>query len=146
VDAFVFDESVYRSWNSDGDAAIRTGAVLACAAPASRVGSLHDSTSEEIWNGAAFQEPRRRVNSVRPPLLCAHYFAYRKPGNADGVFMHRLTDGYDLLRDLADNNYAYAFRNRFSFAQACSRYGRTIAIVAHKRRVRSAGSAAGSLP
>lgn len=93
------------------------GDVLSCASPASRIGSLRESTIGEIWNGEAFQELRRRVNSDRPPLMCRHCFVYRKPGNADGVFMHHLTDGYDLRRDLADVTYADAFRGRFSFAQ-----------------------------
>jgi hypothetical protein len=97
------------------------GDVLACASPASRIGSLHNSTIEEIWNGAAFQQFRRRVNSERPPLICNHCFAYRKPGNADGVFMHHLTDGYDLRRDLADDAYAEEFRTRFSFARRQAR-------------------------
>ena len=93
------------------------GDVLACASPASRIGSLSGSTIAEIWNSEAFQELRRRANSERPPLMCYHCFAYRKPGNADGVFMHHLVDGYDLPRDLADDGYAEAFRRRFSFAE-----------------------------
>lgn len=93
------------------------GDVLACASPASKIGSLGESTIEEIWNGEAFQQLRRSVNSDRPPLICTHCFAYRKPGNADGVFTHHLTDGYDLRRDLADPTYAEPFRQRFSFAR-----------------------------
>ncbi len=93
------------------------GDVLACASPASKIGSLCEATLEEIWNGEAFQQLRRSVNSARPPLICAHCFAYRKPGNADGVFTHHLTDGYDLRRDLADENYAEEFRQRFAFAR-----------------------------
>lgn len=93
------------------------GDVLACASPASKIGSLCESTLEQIWNGEAFQQLRRSVNSERPPLICSHCFAYRKPGNADGVFTHHLTEGYDLRRDLADPNYAEPFRQRFAFAR-----------------------------
>lgn len=94
------------------------GDVLACASPASKIGSLREQTIDEIWNGAAFQELRRRVNGDDPPLICQHCFVYRKPGNADGVFMHHLTDGYDLRRDLFEPGYAEEFRQRFSFARA----------------------------
>ena len=97
------------------------GDVLACASPASRIGSLAESSIEEIWNGPAFQELRRRVNSDRPPLMCQHCFVYRKPGHADGVFMHHLLDGYDLRRDLAEPGYADGFRQRFMFRQATAR-------------------------
>ncbi|MCX6955945.1 MAG: radical SAM protein [Verrucomicrobia bacterium] len=95
-----------------------SGDVLACASPASKIGSLRDSTLEEIWNGEAFQQLRQRVNTERPPLICNHCFAYRKPGNADGVFTHHLLDGYDLRRDLTEEGYAEEYRKRFSFARA----------------------------
>lgn len=96
------------------------GDVLACASPASRIGSLGESTIEEIWNGAAFQTLRSRVNSDRPPLMCEHCPVYRKPGNADGVFLHHLIPDYELRRDLVDDegSYAAAFRRRFSFREA----------------------------
>jgi hypothetical protein len=96
------------------------GDVLACASPASCIGSLRDSTIEEIWNGDAFQALRRRVNSDHPPLMCEHCPVYRKPGNGDGVFPHHLIPDYELRRDLANDggNYAAEFRRRFSFWEA----------------------------
>jgi len=99
------------------------GDVLACASPASKIGSLRDSTIDEIWNSEAYKELRRRVNSDQPPLICQHCFVYRKPGNADGVFMHHLTDGYDLRRDLFQRDYAEEYRKRFSFAGYASGRG-----------------------
>jgi len=99
------------------------GDVLACASPASCIGSLCESTIEEIWNGDAFQTLRRRVNSDRPPLMCEHCPVYRKPGNADGVFLHHLIPDYELRRDLADEDGSYAadFRRRFSFHEATAK-------------------------
>ncbi len=92
------------------------GDVLACASPASKIGSLRESTIEEIWNGEAFQALRRRANSDRPPLMCDHCPVYRKPGNADGLFLHHLLGAYELRRDLADATYAARFPRRFRFS------------------------------
>jgi len=94
------------------------GDVLACASPASRIGSLRENTIAEIWNGPAFQELRRRVNSGQPPLMCQHCFVYRKPGNTDGLFTHHLLDGYDLREDLRSEDYAQPFRERFATSPA----------------------------
>lgn len=46
------------------------GDVMACCVPGTRVGNLRGSSLEEIWNGAAMRDFRRRVNSDTPPEPC----------------------------------------------------------------------------
>jgi radical SAM protein with 4Fe4S-binding SPASM domain len=46
------------------------GDVMACCVPGTKVGNVHDQGLEEVWNGAAIREFRRRVNSDNPPDPC----------------------------------------------------------------------------
>ncbi len=46
------------------------GDVMACCVPGTKVGNLNGSSLEQVWNGRAMREFRRRVNSDRPPDPC----------------------------------------------------------------------------
>ena len=54
-----------------------------CYGPAARMGSLADQSFWSIWNGAAYRELRRRVNSEDPPGYCRICTAGRKRGVDD---------------------------------------------------------------
>jgi MoaA/NifB/PqqE/SkfB family radical SAM enzyme len=46
------------------------GDVMGCCVPGTKVGNLNGSSLEEVWNGPAMGEFRRRVNSDAPPQPC----------------------------------------------------------------------------
>jgi radical SAM protein with 4Fe4S-binding SPASM domain len=46
------------------------GDVMGCCVPGTTVGNLRDTSLEQVWNGTAMREFRRRVNSDTPPEPC----------------------------------------------------------------------------
>jgi radical SAM protein with 4Fe4S-binding SPASM domain len=46
------------------------GDVMGCCVPGTKVGSVRDSSIEQVWNGNEMRQFRRRVNSDRPPDAC----------------------------------------------------------------------------
>jgi radical SAM protein with 4Fe4S-binding SPASM domain len=57
------------------------GDVMACCVPGTKVGSLHDASLKEIWNGPEMQAFRVRVNSDDPPEPCLKCPMMRVPNN-----------------------------------------------------------------
>lgn len=57
------------------------GDVMACCVPGTRVGSLHDASLRDIWNGKQMQEFRCAVNSDVPPEPCQKCPMLRLPNN-----------------------------------------------------------------
>jgi radical SAM protein with 4Fe4S-binding SPASM domain len=51
-------------------AVLGNGDVMACCVPGTNVGTLRGSSLEQVWNGEAMREFRRRVNSDQPPEAC----------------------------------------------------------------------------
>ena len=57
------------------------GDVMACCVPGTRVGSLRESSLQEIWNGDAMQAFRAAVNSDSPPDPCVNCPIWRLPND-----------------------------------------------------------------
>ena len=49
---------------------LANGDVLACCIPGLKMGNLHEQSMEAIWNGEAYRELRRTVNSDERPSTC----------------------------------------------------------------------------
>lgn len=60
---------------------LANGDVLACCIPGLKMGNIHRASMEEIWNGEAYQELRRTVNSDERPSACRACPFNRKTNN-----------------------------------------------------------------
>ena len=80
---------------------LANGDVMACCVPGSKMGNVNEVPLEEIWQGAAYQQLRSRVNSANPPSLCKTC-----------PFTHTLSN-YDSLATLASTPAAIPLLNEF---------------------------------
>ncbi|WP_082109266.1 radical SAM protein [Azospirillum thiophilum] len=65
------------------------GDVMACCIPGTRIGNLHETSMEDLWNGPGYQAFRLAVNSADPPTACRTCPIYRDPRDADSYLPHR---------------------------------------------------------
>ncbi|MDE8348498.1 MAG: radical SAM protein [Acidocella sp.] len=64
------------------------GDIAACCVPGLVMGNVNETSLEEIWNGPAYQELRRTVNSSTPPPSCATCPMFRLTDNPDSYLIH----------------------------------------------------------
>ncbi|MGA0533453.1 SPASM domain-containing protein [Hansschlegelia sp. KR7-227] len=65
------------------------GDVAVCCTPKTTIGNLHDQSMQGIWNGPAYREFRRRVNSPRPPAQCEGCGMRRSRTNSNSYMPYR---------------------------------------------------------
>lgn len=67
------------------------GDVAACCVPGTVLGNLNETSMQALWQGEAYQQFRRRVNSSDPPPSCRNCPIHRARNNKLGYFPFRRT-------------------------------------------------------
>lgn len=95
-------ELCHEPWT--GAMILGNGDVHVCCVPGPgmRMGNLHEQSMEQIWNGAAYQRFRTRVNSADPPPACQACPMRRKYNNPDS-YMPYLINSDLPVQDTGDD-------------------------------------------
>lgn len=86
------------------------GDVMACCVPGTKVGSLRESSLQEVWNGESMRAFRAAVNSDVPPQSCANCPIWRMPndfssyapvleGEESARFVQRCVEAFPAARE-----------------------------------------------